>query len=207
MSVLKGFFMKRMLLWIVLFIGGLDINSIEANCLDEGWDAQVRIAAFNPTAHKFRKIYSSWGPDYQIEIGKDLYRDWGLFANAAWYHREGRSIGLRDKTDVTFVPISFGVKYFFCLTTLVRAYVGGGAVYTFLRTTDHSPFVKKHSRDGTWGGIVKTGLQYTISECFFIDLFADYIIQHFQFHHREGVERPSLNGGALKLGIGLGMRI
>lgn len=50
-----------------------------------------------------------------------------------------------------------------------------------------------------FGGVVKSGIYYTITDCLFLDLFVDYLYQpvHFDKH---------VNIGGVKIGAGIGVK-
>jgi outer membrane protein len=173
-----------------------------------GWEIEGRVAAFRPNSKRFRKIYANWGTEYQGEIGKRFSyssMDFAAFVNAGWYTAKGRSIGLRDKTRVDLVPVTFGLKYLYPIYCNIDAYLGLGAAATWVKTKDHNRFVKHENSKTGWGGIVKGGFQYTFYESFVADIFADWIFCcRVRGGHHHGVKTNSADVGGLKLGGGLG---
>ncbi len=180
-------------------------------CGCDNWEVEVRGAGVYPSSKRFRKIYSDWAPEVQLEVARKVWGD-SLYAwaNVSYLWRNGHSEPLHNKTNVSLVPISIGLKYLFPLTCDLNAYLGGGAAYSFLYVRDHSEFVRKRTTRRDWGGVIKSGLQYNLCNGFFIDFFADYLFQHFSKPHRDeshrNVETNSVNLNSLHLGLGLGMR-
>jgi hypothetical protein len=58
-----------------------------------------------------------------------------------------------------------------------------------------------HQTVSKWavGGVLKTGIYYTVCERIFIDFFVDYLYQPVSFHHRVDV-------GGFKTGVGVGVK-
>lgn len=191
-------------------------NSSQSNCclsranceqsgwLSQGWDVEGRVGAFRPSAKILRRIYSYWSPEYEIEVSKQIYNDVHAWSNVGWYSKHGHSLGLEDSTHIRILPISFGLKYRFCLTERASAYLGLGACYTILKVKDESPFVVRHTNKEGWGGVVKAGVRYAITCCTFVDFFVDYYYHRFHFHETSKIERHNMDVGGVKIGGGLG---
>ncbi len=177
-----------------------------------GWEAEVRGAGVYASSSRFRKIYSDWSPEVQIEVAKSVWCNLYAWFNVAYLWNQGRSKPLHNKTHVSMVPLTFGLKYLIPLTCDFSAYIGGGSAYSFVRTRDHSPYVKHHISRQDWGGVVKSGIRYNLSECIFLDGFVDYLFQHFNREHNHGsssgrfVETRSANLSGWRLGLGIGLR-
>lgn len=186
----------------------------ERNNFCDGWEIVLRGAGVYSTSDRFKEIYSDWAPEVQIELAKRVWNNFYGWANVAYLWKGGRSEPFHDKTDVNLIPITFGIKYVLPITCDLSAYIGGGAAYTILRVKDHSDYnyVKKHSNRYDWGGIIKSGVHYNISESFFIDVFVDYLFQYFSSHSSNGYsddyyygdESNGVNLSGLRVGGGLG---
>jgi outer membrane protein len=199
--------MKKILLFLVaVCLPIFELASLDLTCLTCGWEPEVRVAAFYPSSKKFRRIYHQWSADYQVEISKPVYKGFSGFINGSWLHDKGQASGFENSSRINVVPLSFGAKYSYCFCPCLRAYGGLGATYTFLRIHDDSEFVSRHLSKESWGGIAKSGIQYTW-RCFFFDVFADYLYQPFRFAGNSEVERNRINVGGIKLGIGLGIHL
>jgi len=173
------------------------------------WEGKLRISEYHPT-HKFRKIYGNWMSQYQIEGSRKILQDWKLWTNATWMQKKGHSEGLHNDTKLYLIPLSLGLKRSFCFNDQFQLYLGAGASYAFLHIRDHSSHVIKHSSKQGFGAVFKSGIYFPFANCFFFDLFADYLYQPFHFskrHHSPRVERHSINAGGWSLGIGIGVRL
>lgn len=178
-------------------------------CCTSGWEAEFRVAAFYPQRNLFRRIYGKWSPEYQLEVSKQICgcNTYG-FLNIGWYSKRGHSVGLHNKTRIRILPVSFGVKQAFCINSCLKFYLGIGATYAYMRIKDYSRFVYRHTSRGSWGGIFKSGFQYDIWNCAFLDFFVDYLYQPVHISKRTNgrhrVHRNSTNIGGLKIGGGIG---
>ena len=191
--------MKKILcLFALLF--SIQISALEWN---SGWDEQFRVAAFRPSSKLFRKIYKDWGAIYQLESNKRIFECSDLYgwANVGYYSESGHSRGIREKTRISLVPITLGLKYMICILPNTSAYLGIGGGGTFVHIHDHDHFLE-HTNKTAWGGILKSGIRYNFLECTFLDLFVDYSYMHLQFHSNH---RKNANVGGLMIGGGIGI--
>lgn len=179
--------------------------------LCEGWEAEIRGAGVYSSSSRYRKIYSDWSPEVQVEVAKSVWGEnlYGWF-NVAYLWDNGHSTPFHNKTNIRMIPLTFGLKYLIPITCDFSAYIGGGAAYSFLRIHDHSDYVKQHISRQNWGGVIKSGIRYNICECFFLDGFVDYLFQHFSREHNHGsssrfVETKGADLSGLRVGAGIGV--
>lgn len=170
------------------------------------WSIEFRVAAFIPTNKRVRNVYSDVWADYQLQIGKRFCNDWQVFAEFSGFEKEGHR-SFCSKPKLRIFPITLGGKYFFNLCSNLDAYVGGGVVYSFLRIKDGSSFIHHHISKDRVGGVIKTGLTYTFCNCWFVDVFADYLFQHFSYHNvscNPFISRRTSDFSGFKVGGGIG---
>ena len=173
-------------------------------CLN--WKAELRFAAVYPASKKIRRIYNNIEPEVQVEFSGRVYEKIYGWANVGYLWNSGHSLGLKYKTNLDFYTITFGLKYEVDISSNLKAYVGAGAAYGYLRVKNHSDFIRKHFNSDGWGGITKTGIYYIFSENLYFDIFADYLfltISKQQDFSRNQSFSVNLNG--LRVGVGLGM--
>jgi len=177
------------------------------------WSLKLRTAYFLPADKKVRKIYSDAWPDYQFELSKLINNRFAVWSHIGWNSITGSALSCegeevsRNKTTLFMVPFSLGINYNFPLQIdNASFYLGAGGSSTFVRITDHSEFVKKHrTKNGAFGGVLKSGFQYWFKNNIFIDVFADYSFLSVHFHERNNnVENSNACLSGLNLGIGLG---
>jgi len=200
MKVMKfcGFFLVFITLWIP--------KQIEASSLS-GLEVETKVSAFIPSSSVIRRIYSDVIPYYELEISKPFWNDWQVFLGVGYLSNEGHAIGCDHKTSLRLIPVTLGLKYVSRINSLIDLYAGAGACVSFLKNKDHSPFVHENISDQALGGIFKLGLIYRIKQHIFIDIFTEYLYQHFSFrHHYEDhyTIRHNLNMSGIKIGAGLG---
>lgn len=170
-------------------------------CLGFGNETEIRIAYFYPASRRFRKVYSGFRLDYEIETTQKLRDNLHFWANVSWFPDSGDSIGENHHTSVDLVPISIGLKYMFCINTHTKLYIGAGPVYYFLNIKDKSSClcIKEHANHQGWGGAFKTQLNWFFYKCNYLSVFADYL--YLPLH---GTDDSVHQVGGLKVGLGIG---
>lgn len=194
---------------------------------------EARIAYYHPSDKKVRRIYGNGWPDYQIEFSKDFpgfniseYScdegcawNWRLWAGVSGFTKGGNSIGFEDPTRIRLIPVNLGVKLLYSVDCNTEVYAGGAVCYSFLNITDHSDFVRKHTRKEEFGGLLQSGIAYTFFNCLRVNIFVDYLFQRFQFHDKRSrpffssgifhdarfIEGKNLNLNGFKIGTGFGI--
>lgn len=176
-----------------------------------------RVAYYHPSSGKVRKIYGDGWADYQVQISKGFCRDWRVWVGASGFSRDGDSIGFHDHTNLQFIPIQFGLKYFppfFPLCEEFKFFIGAGACYSFLNIKDHSEHVHHHTHKEGWGGLIEAGLNYYFWQNAYVSFFVDGFFQEFGFHnsylyscdYSDKVIREKIDMSGYKLGVGIGCR-
>ena len=167
---------------------------------------EVKAGYFHPTNHRFRKIYPGGGGIYGAEVSLQTWKGVYAWISGSYFSESGRSLGERDRTIITMVPLGAGLKCLFDVTRHARLYFGGGALGTYLNTQDHSPYVIKSVHKWGAGGIVKAGSLVTLGKVFFLDFFADYSFMKIDCdntHHDKLVRHDAdLSGWSLGGAIG-----
>lgn len=179
----------------------------------EAFDIQARVAYFVPQDNRVRHIYGKNGfAEYELEASMPMMCccecacNWDYWTNLSFYEKKGHTNCFHDRTKITNWTWNFGVKYYFDIWECVRPYLGVGVGAAHVRFHDESPFVRNHVK--RWGAafLGKAGLKYDLTCNLFLDIFADYAYNWFNFHHnhRSGVEKRNVNTGGWKLGLGVG---
>ncbi len=221
--------MKKITLWITLAVAGIssgfsatqDESSFSTcECTDvslNNFMIEFRPSYFYPLSNHFRKIFSG-GVDYQLTVSCPVY--WGqnervrgisLFAAADYFSKDGHSTYLKDKTSITIVPVTLGVKYFFpplgeCVP--VNVYVASGMKYYFVHTKNHSDYVKKRVNVNGMGGMIEVGAIGVVREHFVLDLFVSSSFRCFGAPSisSDTVESTGINVSSINAGGGVGYR-
>ncbi len=162
---------------------------------------------FFPTSKKFRDIYGNGNVFGGGELTVQLYRPIYLWGSSHYYHDSGKSIGLRDSTKVTLVPVGVGLKYMYPIN-FMDLYLGAGVLPSYVKFKDKSNYVIPESKKWTVGGIVKVGVLFNFQNNFFIDLFTNYSILKAKFNdtNNNAVARSRSNLDTWNIGLGLGYR-
>lgn len=157
---------------------------------------QVRVDAFFPASHRFRDIYGTVAPTYEIEASRKLNSFIDGWVNFDWFFKHGEA-GCHTPTKITVANGSFGIKFPFKISTHVKFYVGLGPTFAGVWLHNKSHCNHEHVSKFSFGGIAKSGFIFSINKHVFFDLFADYFYQpvHFKNH---------VNLGGLRAGLGLG---
>jgi hypothetical protein len=217
---------------------GSSYDSCRDPCCDSFWGitAETRVVYYHPSSKRVRRIYGDGWADYQLELSKSFKKFFGLgegcgldcledmegriWTGVSGFSRNGYSIGFHDKTRLQLIPISLGLKIFYPLFCNTKVFIGGAACYSLLRIHDHSEYVHKHVRKGSWGGLFQSGMTYDFCNWAYASIFFDYYFQRFHFHDdrissssgsrdlngsSRFVERFDLNMNGYKVGVGLGV--
>lgn len=187
------------------------VKGFDCSAVRSGFEVSARAAAFIPIFENVRKAYGDMG-DYQLEFSQNFGKLWSLWAGAQYIYGTGHSNSsckgcIRAKTKLHLWPLSFGLKYNFYFGSCTDIYLGAGVVYSFLRIHDHWPYVIQHISKGGVGGLFKLGAKHYFTRLFFIEVFADYLLQRFHFHNPHSgpfVQRHNLYLDGVLLGGGLG---
>lgn len=157
------------------------------------------------TNDTFQCIYGKGVGSGGVEITAGEYKHLYGFLSTDIFHSSGTSIGLCDKTTATFVEIGIGLKYFVPFR-YGDFYLGLGALPTYLRTKDCSPFVVERMSKWNCGGIAKIGTYFNLPKSCIIDLFLNYtfvkISNECCFNECTQEQDAHLNGVILGVGIG-----
>lgn len=174
----------------------MHLNSLTAENMVE-----VRGAAFYHSSKLFREIYGNVGTDYQVQFAT-RYFCFELWSNIDWFSKHGKSVGFEDPTRVNIANCSLGLSYLYSLNCQTKLYLGAGPCFARIwlknKLADHSHEIVSKT---TFGGLFKAGLYYNITDCFFIDIFVDYVYQPVHFHKNH----KHIDIGGVKPGIGIGI--
>ena len=147
---------------------------------------EAKAAYFLPTGERFEKIYHGAGI-YGLEFtcqAKDFVFAW---ASVDFFIKSGHAYGAcsQSSTNVWFLPLAAGVKFFFPVN-LVDLWVGGGISGTYVHVEDKSPDVIPEISKWGVGGIVKAGAIINCTKYLFVDLFTNYSFLTIPFHDTRG---------------------
>lgn len=178
--------------WIVVFLLLMSPLSAEFQ-----GSVAFRSAAFFHDSTRFDHIYGNVGGSYQLEATLPLYNQLVGWTNLDWFSRHGRSEGLHDPTRVNILNFSFGVKVFQPLYENLFGYAGIGLSFSEIWLKNKSHCIHERTSKGAFGGVLKAGAYYFISDQVFLDTFVDYLYQPVHFD-------TQIDIGGVKTGLGIG---
>lgn len=219
----------RFLFAILLLTLPLAATDCIPNCeFRTDWTMEVRGAYYYMPSKSIERVYTHQWLDYQVCLAKRVHPYVEVWGEVDWANKRGHMheragyyhTRLKNKTRMSILPISLGLKAIYPILPFVDIYAGAGVSASFLRIkshcqsdyysyygVSHSPW-KKAVYKNSIGGLFKVGVQYALCPSMFIDLFADYIVQsfdHFHKHDRRDVFKQKVDCSGLKAGIGLGV--
>lgn len=184
----------RSLIIAIFFIAALPSTMKAESTLE------LRSSAFIPSARLFRQIYGDVSATYGLEASTNLQENLDGWVNFDWLPKHGRSVGLKDPTQIRIANVSLGVKWIYPCTEQYKAYIGIGASFSNVWLKNKSMFFHERLSRIAVGGIIKSGVLYLINECIFLNVFLDYLYLPSPY------KRP-VDIGGFKAGLGLGMRL
>ncbi len=175
------------------------------------WQRKVivlgELAYFRPKKARFRAIYGSSLLNYRLSTQVQLYE--GLFAlfDANFLHKKGTALGGKERTDLTLVPVDFGLKYYIPGTDFGALYLKAAAEVTGTFIDNHTPLVED-IRCSAAGGVVGAGLFFSFGKrhSFSMDLFADYSFVSLHPFGKVGAEGEEIDIGGWIFGGGIGYK-
>lgn len=162
---------------------------------------EIRSAAFFPSSNLFREIYGNVGASYQIEASTKLNYCLDGWTNFDWFSKHGKSEGFENSTRVNIANISLGIKFPWQFSECFAAYVGIGPSLSRIWLNNRSQCKCTHRKVSKLavGGLLKTGINYFITQQMFIDVFVDYLYQPTNFE-------TQIDIGGIKMGLGVGVK-
>lgn len=160
---------------------------------------EVRGSAVIPTAHRFRHVYGNTLASYGIEASTTLCNDLILWDNFDRVDKRRHLSGC-GHSRIHLTTYSLGLKKAFCVRECLSSYLGLGLSLADIRIKNTQTSYTSHSRKTSLGLVLKSGLVLSLTDCLFLDLFADYYYQPVHYHH-------NTNAGAFRLGLGLGIAL
>ena len=118
-------------------------------------------------------VYGSGGLNFSLNLGYKIGHPFTLLLETGYFSKEGKTIGLEEKTTFSYIPFILKGRYNINSGNLTP-YVGAGVGYVAYKVKNDSPFLEDVSK-GTMGFVVETGVCYKIQENFGFLLNAGYL--------------------------------
>ena len=118
---------------------------------------------------------------------------------------------MREKTKISILPVTLGVKYFFPpmgRRVPINFYVASGMKYYFVHTHNDSSFVEQNIHAHGMGGMVEGGLIAVLKQHLVLDLFASGSFKTLKGPSKSPptAEGTSLNVSSFNIGGGIGYK-
>jgi hypothetical protein len=161
---------------------------------------KIRGAAFFPQGQLTKKIYGNTWAEGSLEYNYYWRRAFSVFVNGAATGKSGHGIGIKHSTSIVVVPVTIGVNGHFG-SSWVHPYLGVGVGAAYAHITNHYRFVKERANKGGFASLYQAGIEFDCNSRVFIDLFADYRWNWFDFN-----KQSSRQTGGFDVGLGLGFQ-
>jgi hypothetical protein len=187
----------------------------------DSFSLEARAAYFYPTDHRFREFFSGGGI-YGLEFNAKVWQRLFVWGEVDYFSKTSRTkidfgptinapltcfLGTykRDRTRVTLVPCSAGLKYYFNKDP-VQFYLGAGFLASYLHTDVHSKTLVGGRGKWGFGGAFKSGFLCHIGSSFLLDFFTDYYLveahPHRSHHKKVVVHSADISGFSFGGAIG-----
>lgn len=174
-------------------------------CASNEVRVQGKVGFFYPASKEFQDVYGG-GLIYGPEISWRFMPCLDLFADAMYFQKGGKSLGLKKHTRIKMLPASLGIKLAVPLPSL-EVYFGAALKYFSLKIHNSSPYVSRSiSKDGFGWGIT-SGVSVLLPKNFFFDIFLEYMSKKFNFHcNKQVISNDSIQVGGGIIGGSIGYR-
>ncbi len=174
-------------------------------CWRDRFSVVLRNAYFYPQSDVLRKIFHRGGHSgggYWVEgdVRCKVWEGCGnlvVEASGSYFQHRGKPIitpcpttplvqpVCEERTKVQIPTFGLGLKYFWSIInerchhrlTDCSLFIGGGMRAFFYREFDNSPYVRRHVKKNTVGGMVDAGVQMEFCDRWLLELFFEYNIK------------------------------
>ncbi|MGA2587594.1 MAG: OmpW family outer membrane protein [Candidatus Aminicenantales bacterium] len=157
---------------------------------------QMKASYFLPSDEYFKSIYGN-APTYGAKIGFDIWKSIGIWLDAEFYSKTGKTTLMSEETKLQLIPITAGVRYMFLPDKNFSPYLGAGIGYFQYKETNPIGSVSK----GDVGFIIQGGFVFKLNRMIFVDVQGSYSSCK---ANPSGVEAEL---GGIKVGLGLGISL
>jgi hypothetical protein len=167
---------------------------------------EFRFAPFFASDSKIRDSLNTPLPFLEIENSYHFTPCWDIWTGVGYVYGSGRTCKTGVKRSLYMVPITLGVRRFFCLMPKLESFVGAGGVWSMYHENIKCHFSgKQRIKKNGFGAVLRGGFQYEMAENFIIAFTAEYLFQTFRFHRVNTPCRKSSNTdmSGTKFGFGV----
>ena len=166
---------------------------------------EVKTGYFFFTDSTMRKVYDQGGLDMQLSATYPITTYLHAYGSVEYFEKSGHSLNGRQKTSIYGIPLSFGIRPVFTLSSCVDYYFTLGPRYTFIQAHNRSSYVPKNMHGNGFGGFANMGFVFKPTQCITIDLFGEYSYTRLHFHSKKKrTTGHTVQVGGLCFGGGIG---
>ncbi|MCH9613400.1 MAG: hypothetical protein SP1CHLAM54_04000 [Chlamydiia bacterium] len=175
-----------------------------------GPSLEANLAYFRPATKAIREIYGNGLLSYQVKADGSVWQNIRMWGSVNYAHGSGHSVGGGDKTSITYVPLTLGVKWLQpfqigCVENAVS--FGIGPRYYFVLIKNDGEDVQKKQHENGLGFALEAAYRVFVTRSFYFDLFSDYGFRKLGFDSDKNyIESSAIQAGGFSIGGGIGWR-
>jgi hypothetical protein len=165
--------------------------------------ADLKAAIF--TDPRMQSVYYGEGADIQLSSTYTVWNWVQLYAAVDYLRRRGLFLEAEEKTFITEIPVSFGIKPFVELSSKSQYFLALGPQYIYVHQHTRSATGDRNTSDHGFGGFLKTGFTFFPISHLVIDAFLEYTFGWADLNFsEEDVSFRTVQIGTIAFGAGLG---
>jgi hypothetical protein len=167
--------------------------------------ADVNWSYYLPISNKVRQIYDSGGLNWNFSLSILLFRNLYLWESFDYFNKTGSSINGGQKTSLTILPFTLGLKFIYPIGNY-RIHLAGGGKYYFVFNQNSSSYVDRKIDLNGLGGAAELGFSRLFWESLQISIYGNYSFIDLKKNKTSKtnvfIDRADLSGFYLGGGIG-----
>lgn len=155
---------------------------------------QAKASYFLPADSYFKSIYGN-APTFGAKIGLDIWKGLGVWVDAEFYSKKGKTSLSGEETELQLFPLAAGIRCMFLRSRSFSPYLGAGIGYFQYKEVNPIGTVSKSDT----GFVAQAGFMLKLGRTFFFDIQGSFSNCKV---NPAGVEADL---GGWKAGLGLGI--
>jgi outer membrane protein W len=156
-------------------------KTFEYEEVKKGFSLGLGLGYMSVSDKVFNDVYGSGLLGIDFKVTYFFNNNWAAFLNLSYGMASGEFTILKDKTDVSMIPISLGVKYAFSMSGKFKPFVGAAVSHYNLKESNDISTLEKQSWKSNVGASLIAGTYYTLNDKISIYLDLKYDIIKFSF--------------------------
>ncbi len=166
---------------------------------------EIKPAYFYFQDATFRHTYDNGGCLTSLEADVRLIQDLRLWAEVGYLYKSGHvKSAYNAKTNITFVPLSLGLRYFVNLPNGVHLYAKIGPNWCYCKTKQDYAYVPRKVTKKVFGATFGIGGLIYLAKDFYLDIFSSYYYDKKTFTDPTSNLRIKRYFGGNTIGLGVG---